>query len=91
MLSLYVKEEGKLSPKELTALTKRHLSEVSYHVRELAKYGAVELVDERPRRGAVEHFYEATALVDEVPWGRSVLGLQPEPRGNDTNDADPDQ
>jgi len=91
LLSLYVKEGGKLSPKELADFTKRRLSSVGYHVRELAKYGAVELVDAQPRRGAVEHFYKATALVDEVPWARTALGLQPEPSGNDTNDTDPDQ
>jgi hypothetical protein len=27
------------------------------------------------RRGSVEHFYEATGLVDEVPWGRAALGI----------------
>lgn len=90
LLSLCVKEEGKLSPKELADFTKRHLSGVSYHVRELAKYGAVELVAERSVRGSVEHFYKATALVDEVPWGRSALGLQPEPtRGNEAETRDP--
>lgn len=89
LLSLYVKEGGKLSPKEVADFTKRRLSSVGYHVRELAKYGAVELVEERPRRGAVEHFYEATALVDEVPWGRAALGLQPAPRGNETETRDP--
>lgn len=89
LLRLYVEEKGPLSPRELADCTKRHLSGVSYHVRELAKYGAVELVDERPRRGAVEHFYAATALVDEVPWGRAALGLQLEPRGNETNTRDP--
>ena len=75
LLRLYVKEAGKLSPKQLSDFTKKHLSLVGYHVRELAKHGAVELVSTEPRRGAVEHFYEATDLVDGVPWGRAVLGL----------------
>lgn len=41
----------------------------------LAEKGAVELVETQPRRGSVEHFYEATGLVDEVPWGRAALGM----------------
>jgi len=45
------------------------------HVRVLRDQGAVELVRERPSRGAVEHFYKATALVEKVPWARSALGL----------------
>ncbi len=80
LLRLFVKERGDLSPKELTIPTNVDLSKVGYHVRVLAEQGAVELVDTQPRRGAVEHFYEATALVDEVSWGRAVLGL-PKPRG----------
>lgn len=75
LLRLYAAEEGKLSPKELADYTKKPLSLVGYHVRALAEKGAVELVDTQPRRGAVEHFYEATSLVDEVPWGRAALGL----------------
>jgi len=80
LLRLFVKEKGDLSPKELTIPTNRDLSKVGYHVRVLAEQGAVELVDTQPRRGAVEHFYEATSLVDEVPWGRAVLGLPPASR-----------
>jgi DNA-binding transcriptional ArsR family regulator len=80
LLRLYVEAEGMLSPKELTIATKKYItqkriSNVSYHVRVLAEHGAVELVAEQPRRGSVEHFYEATSLVDEVPWGRAALGL----------------
>jgi len=33
----------------------------------LAEYGAVVLVETKPRRGAVEHFYEPTSLVDDAP------------------------
>jgi DNA-binding transcriptional ArsR family regulator len=75
LLRLYVKEGGSLSPKQLSDFTKKHLSLVGYHVRELAKQGAVELVRTQPRRGSVEHFYEATALIEEVAWARSALGL----------------
>jgi DNA-binding transcriptional ArsR family regulator len=75
LLKLYVKEAERLSPKQLSDFTKKHLSLVGYHVRELAKHGAVELVGTEPRRGSVEHFYRATSLVDGVPWGRAALGL----------------
>ncbi len=75
LLKLYVKEADRLSPKQLSDFTKKHLYLVGYHVRELAKHGAVELVDTKQRRGATEHFYRATSLVDGVPWGRAALGL----------------
>jgi DNA-binding transcriptional ArsR family regulator len=84
LLRLYVKEDGSLSPKQLSDFTKAHLSLVGHHVRELAKHGAVELVGTQPRRGSVEHFYEATSLVDAVPWARAALGLQHEPKGSST-------
>lgn len=74
LLKLYVEATEMRSPKELTP-TNGHLSNVGYHVRVLAEKGAVELVAEQARRGSVEHFYEPTALVDEVPWGRAALGL----------------
>lgn len=74
---LYIEEGEELSPKELADYTKQPLVNVALHVRVLRDHGAVELVRERPSRGAVEHFYAATALVDAVPWARSALGLPP--------------
>ena len=77
LLRLYVEAEGTLSPKELTVLANNpKISNVGYHVRVLAEKGAIELIETQPRRGSVEHFYEATDLVDEVPWGRAALGLE---------------
>ena len=75
LLVLYVEAKEKRSPRELADLTGEHLSKVSYHVRVLAENKAVKLVSTKPRRGSVEHFYKATRLVDEVPWGRVALGL----------------
>lgn len=76
LLRFYVEAEGTLSPKELTLLADDpKISNVGYHVRVLSEKGAVELAKTVPRRGAVEHFYEATSLIDEVPWGRTVLGV----------------
>jgi len=63
------------SERELADVTGEHLSKVSYHVRVLAENKAVRRVGTKPRRESVEHFYRATRLVDEVPWGREALGL----------------
>lgn len=75
LLRLYVEAREMRSPKELTVPVNKSVTLVGYHVRVLAEHGAVEIVAQQPRRGAVEHFYEATSLVDEVPWARAALGL----------------
>ena len=77
LFRLFIEEGEELSPKELADYTKQPLVNVALHVRVLRDQGAVELVRERPSRGAVEHFYKATGLVDEVPWARPALGLPP--------------
>lgn len=76
LLGLYVESAEPLSPKELADYTKSPLDNVACHVRVLAKHRAVELVEIRPARGAVEHFYKSTELVDQVPWARAALGLR---------------
>jgi predicted ArsR family transcriptional regulator len=48
-----------LSPKDLSIELQAPLSTVNYHVTELAGAGLLELVRERPVRGATEHFYRA--------------------------------
>ena len=45
------------SPTELARRLGAPLGSVSYHVRVLADLGALELVDQAPRRGAIEHYY----------------------------------
>lgn len=91
LLKLYVEATEMRSPKELTLPTNGHLSNVGYHVRVLAEKGAVELVAEEARRGSVEHFYEPTALVDEVPWGRAALGLPSPAHNHDPSNSKEDQ
>src|SRR5215212_2250231 len=77
LLRFYVEAEGTLSPKELRLRANvPKISNVGYQVRVLAEKGAVELAETQPRRGSVEHFYEATDLIDEVPWGRAALGAK---------------
>lgn len=75
LLRIYVEAKEMRSPKELTVPVNQSVSNVGYHVRVLAEHGAVELVAEQQRRGSVEHFYEATPLIEEVPWARAALGL----------------
>ncbi len=47
------------SPAELSLELEENLGNVSYHVRKLWKAGVVEIVEEKPVRGAMEHFYRA--------------------------------
>lgn len=49
---------------------KRALSHVSYHFRALEKAGCLEIVEQIPRRGSVEHIYGAVqrAVLDEEDW-----------------------
>jgi DNA-binding transcriptional ArsR family regulator len=49
---------GPLSPIELSKELDEKLPDVSYHVRKLRDVGAIEMVDEKDRRGATQHFYE---------------------------------
>jgi DNA-binding transcriptional ArsR family regulator len=45
------------SPHSLCLPVGASLSNVSYHVRQLAKAGLIELVATKQRRGALEHYY----------------------------------
>ncbi len=58
------------SPKEVAELIDEDVSNVSYHIRELAKIGLIELVSTKQRRGATEHFYRSVQrpLVTEDEW-----------------------
>lgn len=76
LLAHYVESRAPLSPKELADYLKQSVSVVGYHVRALRDHGAVYLVEERPRRGSVEHFYTATGMVDVVRWAREALGVK---------------
>lgn len=53
--------ERTASPVEIAQEIGKDVGHVGYHVRKLLQMDLVELVDERPVRGAVEHFYRATA------------------------------
>ncbi|MGN6257929.1 MAG: helix-turn-helix domain-containing protein [Solirubrobacterales bacterium] len=77
LLHRCVVAEEPTSPKYLANSTRKPLSSVSYHVRELAKLGALEIVEEEQRRGAVVHFYVVTPLVTESVWALAAMGLRP--------------
>lgn len=83
--ALHVLNKQTASPKEIAQEIREEISLVSYHVKELAKLGFVEVVREEPRRGATEHFYRGTGrtifyadewvLVPE-PIRAAVVGLE---------------
>jgi DNA-binding transcriptional ArsR family regulator len=65
---------GEVSPKGLSKALDEGLSQVSYHVKVLRDDcgGIIEETRTRPRRGAVEHYYRATAksLLPAKVWRR---------------------
>ena len=54
-----------LSPSDLSHELQMPLSNVNYHVTELAKSGLVELAFKRQVRGATEHFYRPSGAPKE--------------------------
>jgi DNA-binding transcriptional ArsR family regulator len=71
------------SPGDLAVELNAPLGVVSYHVRMLRDYDCVELVRTEPRRGALQHFYRATARpnFDEDQWRSLPSGLRGELSG----------
>lgn len=67
--------ERTASPVEIAQEIGKDVGHVGYHVRKLLQLDLIELVDERPVRGAVEHFYRAIErpVVSEIEFaGQSV-------------------
>jgi DNA-binding MarR family transcriptional regulator len=58
------------SPAEMARELDEDLSNVSYHTKQLVELECAELVNTRPVRGALEHFYRATerSLIDREEW-----------------------
>ena len=71
------------SPGDLAVELGAPLGVVSYHVRMLRDYDCVELVRTEPRRGALQHFYRATARpsLEEEQWRALPSGLRGELAG----------
>jgi len=60
----YLIERSSGSPSEMAKGIDAPLGEISHHAKQLVKYGAAELAEERPtRRGSPEHVYRPTARV----------------------------
>jgi DNA-binding transcriptional ArsR family regulator len=60
------------SPSEIAEELGSPLSNTSYHVRQLASLGFLQLVDRTARRGAIEHYYTATVrpTITDDAWAR---------------------
>jgi DNA-binding transcriptional ArsR family regulator len=69
---------GEASPSELADHCGEPLGNVSYHIKILVESDCVELVRTQPVRGAVEHFYRATArpFLDDRHWGQLPLTVR---------------
>jgi DNA-binding transcriptional ArsR family regulator len=72
--------QGEVSPKELSKAFDEGLSQVSYHVKVLREdcEGMIEETRTEPRRGAVEHYYRASArtLLPAKAWRGLKKGLR---------------
>jgi DNA-binding transcriptional ArsR family regulator len=71
-------EDGVASPNQLAMALGEPLGNVSYHVRVLRELDCAELVRTEPRRGALEHFYRATARpwLDDQQWAALPRGFR---------------
>jgi DNA-binding transcriptional ArsR family regulator len=67
---LAILNERMASPNELSKELDEGLSQVSYHVKVLKDFECIEMVKTEPRRGAVEHYYRATAraFLADTEW-----------------------
>jgi DNA-binding transcriptional ArsR family regulator len=70
---LGILQERRASPRELAEELDAPLGNVSYHVRILASLKLIKLVKKTPRRGAIEHHYEAVsgAEISDRAWGET--------------------
>lgn len=72
--------QREISPNELSKALGEGLSQVSYHVKVLREDcdGLIEQTRTEPRRGAVEHYYRASAktLLPAKTWRRLKKGLR---------------
>lgn len=66
------------SPSMLAKQLDQPLGNVAYHVKILLDSGAIELLETRPVRGAIEHIYRATSrpFFDDEHWSRLPLSLR---------------
>jgi DNA-binding transcriptional ArsR family regulator len=73
--SFLILAERTASPAEIAKEIGKDVGHVGYHVRKLQQLDLIELVDEKPVRGAVEHFYRAIerpVVTEEEFAGQSI-------------------
>jgi hypothetical protein len=78
--SRYVTEVMGFDPEMEPADHKKALSHVSYHFKELAKYGCIKTHDLVPKRGSVEHVYGPVvrACLETEDWAEVPTAQRPE-------------
>jgi DNA-binding transcriptional ArsR family regulator len=66
----FITEQGEASPVEMSRAFDERLATVSHHTRVLRDLGYLELSRTQARRGALEHYYRATAapFLDDEHW-----------------------
>jgi DNA-binding transcriptional ArsR family regulator len=76
---LTILNERMASPNELSKELDEGLSQVSYHVKVLKDFECIEMVKTEPRRGAVEHYYRATAraFLSDKDWQALPDSIKP--------------
>ena len=76
---LTILNERMASPNELSKELEEGLSQVSYHVKVLKDFECIEMVKTEPRRGAVEHYYRATAraFLSDAEWQKLPDSIKP--------------
>lgn len=76
--ALALLEQEELSPKDVAERLDVTLPLASYHVRQLASFGLIELVRTSPRRGAVQHYYRATVQprISDATWAEMPTTLK---------------
>lgn len=76
---LIILNERMASPNELSKELDEGLSQVSYHVKVLKDFDCIEMVKTEPRRGAVEHYYRATAraFLTDRDWKKLPASIKP--------------
>lgn len=77
--ALTILNERIASPNEISKELGQSVGHVSYHIKVLKECECIELVDTAPRRGAMEHFYRATAraFFDVSDWAAVPESVRP--------------
>ena len=76
---LQLLSEQEMYPMEVARKLKVHEQKVYYHIRKLAKAGAIKVVREEEKKGAVAKYYKATfpAMGIELPFGYQRINRFP--------------